>query len=621
MTGDWHFRQFRPGDTINDPIERALFSQESVTGHPASALVREAIQNSLDARPGNKGKATVKFVLRRGETAPSMQEMAPLLRQLLPRLGARNSGIAEVPRDRTAVPLLTVEDFGTTGLTGDPEAWEPSHASDNPFYLFFRALGRSGKSGEQRGRWGVGKFVFPLASQANCWFGYTRTRDPERELLMGRCVLKTHELDSRSWHPDGTWGEGRAQDDFVRPLAPDNLGFLPALRALRLDRREQPGLSVVVPWIREEVTGTALRDAVAREYFLPVIRGDLEVLIQEGNDSTLRIADESLDDVVAHIGDAALSELVGLARAAHGMPASAILRTASAMVDRYPRWRDDLLGQEQIRFVNERLEAGSPFVIRVPFDTRPQGGDSERTHVDIALQTSSLAAPVAPLVIREGITIPDAKARRIHGFACLVLVDDRPIASLVGDAESPSHTQLLHDLLRDKYVFGKRYLAFLREAPAQIVKTLSGTGAQEDQFLLASYFPATVAGHASAPRKTKRPGKQSPLPDLPPRTPPRFHVRKAEGGFSVSAASGATQLPAELAIAVAYEVRRGNPFKKYREFDFVLGRGGIEVRAEGAEVEDQTNNKLRLLPLNSDFRLEVSGFDPNRNLVVRVSDA
>lgn len=620
METDWHFRKFRPGDTINDPIERALFSQESVTGHPASALVREAIQNSLDARPNDAGCATVRFTLHRGTSAPSMAEAGLLLTALLPRLRAPQSGLEDVPANSGSVPLLLIEDFGTSGLTGDPSAWEPTNASMNPYYLFFRALGRSGKSGEQRGRWGVGKFVFPLASRANCWFGYTLAGEPSREFLMGRCVLKTHQLDGSSWHPDGTWGLRRTEDEFVLPATADGGDFGRFLRALRLERRAQTGLSVVIPWVRDEVTVEAIRNAVVREYFLPVIRGDLKVEISTGTGEPLVIANESLDRTVSELADAALTELVALGREGQRLGRSGVLELPEANQDGYPQWRDELLTDTAKEELNRRLEGGDAVMLRLPFRVRPKGSPEERTHIDVLLCESASSAPRVPLVIREGITVPDAKARRLHGHSCLVLIDDRPIASLVGDAESPSHTHLLHELLKDKYTFGKRYLAFVREASAGILKTLAGSADQEDPFLLAAFFPAQEEGHARTPRKTRKRGTTSPVPDPPPRRPPRYHVRRVAGGFTVAGVADSVEPPRELSIAVAYEVRRGNPLKKYRPFDFSFADESLLVSADNALVTEKEANRVRVAPKGPEFKLTVTGFDENRNLFVRVTD-
>lgn len=49
MTASWSFRPHHRTDKVRDPIQGEFFSDEAV-GEPAQALVREAIQNSLDAR-------------------------------------------------------------------------------------------------------------------------------------------------------------------------------------------------------------------------------------------------------------------------------------------------------------------------------------------------------------------------------------------------------------------------------------------------------------------------------------------------------------------------------------------------------------------------------------------
>ena len=55
----WRFRRMQPGEINVDPIEGEFFSTEAL-GSITDALVRESIQNSLDADDGN-GPVTVFF--------------------------------------------------------------------------------------------------------------------------------------------------------------------------------------------------------------------------------------------------------------------------------------------------------------------------------------------------------------------------------------------------------------------------------------------------------------------------------------------------------------------------------------------------------------------------------
>lgn len=44
----WHFVKYRPDETTRDPIVGEFFSTDAIE-NPAQALVREGIQNTLDA--------------------------------------------------------------------------------------------------------------------------------------------------------------------------------------------------------------------------------------------------------------------------------------------------------------------------------------------------------------------------------------------------------------------------------------------------------------------------------------------------------------------------------------------------------------------------------------------
>ncbi len=99
------------------------------------------------------------------------------------------------------------EDFGTTGLTGNREQYEEQEGASNSFFYFFRAEAKTAKPGDDRGRWGIGKQVFPRSSRAQTFFGYTETC--EGGFLMGGCVLKYHTVDGTCFKPDGFWGDSK----------------------------------------------------------------------------------------------------------------------------------------------------------------------------------------------------------------------------------------------------------------------------------------------------------------------------------------------------------------------------------------------------------------------------
>src|SRR6185295_19589365 len=83
-----------------------------------------------------------------------------------PHLRAEGSGVRGAPPQPRACRFLAIEDFGTTGLDGDPRELRPE-GSPSRLFAFFRAEGISQKGGKDGGRWGVGKTVFLRSSGIN----------------------------------------------------------------------------------------------------------------------------------------------------------------------------------------------------------------------------------------------------------------------------------------------------------------------------------------------------------------------------------------------------------------------------------------------------------------------
>ena len=107
----WYFREFKPGDNASDPdFARALFSRDESAA--ARSLVREAIQNSLDARRESAAQVHVRFAIRTGTQAAELSASDVFFDGLWAHTSSDNSGVEEPPDRRLPVPYLVVEDFG-----------------------------------------------------------------------------------------------------------------------------------------------------------------------------------------------------------------------------------------------------------------------------------------------------------------------------------------------------------------------------------------------------------------------------------------------------------------------------------------------------------------------------
>src|SRR6185437_11347978 len=101
----------RRSDINVDPIQGEFFSLEVIEGL-AEALVREAVQNSLDAAASTK-PVRMRFWLSDINSGLNANKADTYFEGLKSHLQAKNSGLKTVPEFSRPIPFLLIEDFGT----------------------------------------------------------------------------------------------------------------------------------------------------------------------------------------------------------------------------------------------------------------------------------------------------------------------------------------------------------------------------------------------------------------------------------------------------------------------------------------------------------------------------
>ena len=352
LKAGWHFKKRERSDEVADPIQGEFFDEVSDPDErrrgPALALVREAIQNSLDAGTGTE-PVHVRFHLS-AEGDLAAERARYWFGDLWPHLCAGRSGLRNVPPEPQACRFVVVEDFGTSGLEGDPDrGMTPEEGERDDFFAFFRANGLSGKAGQQGGRWGVGKSVFNRASRINTFLAMSVRKSDRTAHLIGRCFLLTHKLDRAEYQPYGRFGVAR-NDAFILPA--EDAGMLDTFRHDFHVAREltKPGLSVVVPYADAEITGDAIRSAVVREYFWPLLDRKLSVEISDADGQTVQLnADTLLSAAVEedHAGlGSKLRSLIEFAIEARTAPEPKVISLLPAADP--PCWADSLFPENRM---------------------------------------------------------------------------------------------------------------------------------------------------------------------------------------------------------------------------------------------------------------------------------
>jgi hypothetical protein len=622
MISAWHFREQHPDEKVRNPIQGELFSDNAID-KPAQALVRESIQNSLDARSDPAQQVTVRFYLSGQEKALSADRAKAWLGGAWDHFRAPGNGLGEIDVQPGKCPFLVVEDFGTTGLEGDPQQWQPPKSNnDNRFFAFFRAEGLSAKSGQQGGRWGVGKTVFPRSSRTNSFFGLTVRRSDQQKLMLGQTTLFYHNVKEKPYAPDGYFGKPR-NTGLVLPVEDAKL-----LREFEHDfvllRGNEAGLSVVVPYVDDQIVPEDLVRAVIQEYFQPILLGRLLVRIHSPNSGPLELSTKTLSGEIqklgAKIGDGLRSavELAIWARD-HGARHRVLLKDTGTP----PTWSAKAVSTDNASKLSQEYQQGMPLSLRVPVRVRQKNKPTRDSFFDVYIRRAIDSESFLPFYIRNGIIIPDVRQRQVRGhrMLALVLADDEPLAGLLGDSEPPAHTHWSKQTQKFEqagYTDGVEVLNFVSDAPRQIAELLTHQQQQKDEFLLADLFPRPEADGVSAEGGGKKGGKTIIKPPPPPAPPQPFEVEQLVGGFRVTRNLVVKATPSSCRVAVAYDTSRGNALRRYKSLDFRLAE--LEVDVRHGKVNATGNNTLEVSVANDQFALRVTGFDPKRDLYVAVQE-
>jgi len=629
---NWVFHQKQRTEPERNPTRGEHFRRSADRG-PASMIVREGVQNALDARIQRGAESRpVKvriYVSGLDHALPAEKLQQVMTTEFVRHLTAEGAGLIDPPSTDSDCPYLVFEDFGTTGLTGDVEQDSGHLRHSNRFYYFLRAEAANDKHGGELGSWGVGKTVFPSASRINTILirSVRESDDTRPVVVMGRTILRYHELDGDTWRPDAWLGVPVGADRF--PLPGDD-SSAEVLSPFSVTRGTESGLSIIVPYADlEEITYELLIRAMLEEYTFSIAQGLLVATIEAPGQVTT-IDQHNVGQVLEAQPEeklwVAIGPVVRAARAFAEVQAgtSPCLELKDPWPYREPgrkgaiRWDLDWMDDPLKSKISESLAAeGGAVTIRVPLHVEPQHGSAENSEFLVYLEADPEAGNVRPVCLREGLLVPGTAGDRpdlVTGVRAVIFAPKGSLAELLRAAEDPSHMTWSHrtENFKEKYKYGKAYLSFVRSAPREIVRLARGDTEEEDRDLFQDLISIVEQKPQQGKRRRARPTK----PSIPPRQP-RISVEQRQGGFRVVRGSGDISVPAVLTVRCAYDCDERDPFKMYEPFDFNFERSDLEVALSGCAVAEKSPNRLRVAIESPDFELNVSGFDEKRDLVIR----
>jgi hypothetical protein len=625
---NWVFNTSRPGDTKIE-VTFAEFFNTLNFNKKAEFLVRESFQNSGDAGVNPETtpvriRVFLSGVNRALDSATASKYFGGLKEHLLAcsDLDGNWEEILSGPCE-----FLVIEDFETSGLTGD-ESIGMHSAEENHFYHFFRTAGRTDKvSGTGKmGSWGIGKFVFLMSSQVRSMFGYTvrgGETSSRNRLLLGQTSLKFHELGGSTYCNYGYFGQETDPNELPTMPYNEEQQLLEFSQDWSLTRANETGLSIVVPYCYG-IDGEALLLTVVNEFCGKILSSLLEVELDLPEIGVIEINRENLQSIIqAHSGDSEWDDVRHLVELLLTYESIQSEKIELPVVSGGTTWNSLQLNQEIKEDLIVKMQTDGVALVRVPVAITRKNQEILSSHFDVMIQQEETGEPVYPVYFRNGLRISGKQMGKSSNSVRAVFFSGPGILDeMLTNAEGPAHTEWAHsrDKFINKYQYDEIWLNFCRSAPRRVVELARGATEDNDFTSLSDLFPDPdyLPIDATRPRRTRTRGSTSSDDEVEVEQQGQIPVnlRKISGGFSLSLADVAVD---QMQVEMAYARNRGSAFTSWNKADFLASALDVEV-TNGVIVSRAANRILVEISNSRSFKLTVRGFDEFRDLKVRTNE-
>jgi hypothetical protein len=175
-----------------------------------------------------------------------------------------------------------------------------------------------------------------------------------------------------------------------------------------------------------------------------------------------------------------------------------------------PEWRatiDAILPETKLTEIRSRLEQHERVGVKVPVRVRPKfDGGEESTSFFTVFIAPCRDAGFRPIFLRDGIVITDVRSPQMSGNRSLVVVEDPPLAGLLGDSEGVGHTEWQKDSpnFHNRYIDGPETIKFVSRSVYEILQRLHAAETKGDANLLLDIFYLPVNESPTGPTKKRK---------------------------------------------------------------------------------------------------------------------
>lgn len=570
----------------------------------SETFVREAVQNSLDARLDPSKPVCMRFTFHEGPKKQSEAFLADVIQ-------FRKQADLDIPEEwnDNHVKWLVVEDFNTEGLSGSLN----DRSSD--FWNYWLNFGISNKDGRGRGGRGIGRVTFLIASRLKTVIGYTRRYEDSRSAVCGMAVLKAHQdgnnfLSTHAYLAQAEQGSIYSLYDSKEFLGQVQTTF----RFSGYDGEFTSGLGLAILYPHKKLERDGIL-AAAIANFSPAIMDGTLVLDVDGivlnKSSMAKVAEEvseNFNDVAIKEG---VSRYLDLIKHTKNPPEHEIMWPT-----RSKDWHD-LKESDMVKSILDKLENQCHVVCSIQMYLEQHGKENLVELKAVVAATPPEKRSINQL-FRGGMSLPDVWSKSDQEqFDLVVSVEDSLLVTYLNLCEGKAHLELLEneEVLQKLEQRGFTNRRKIKRAVKSFLKDMCWLLTPDILEPSADVFKKFF----SIPKPTKRPSPQrqglddSPDDMIPlPLNLAPFLVEHLTEGCRVRANPEYDESAWPINLTVTFAYANGARRPPWDEHDFLLEN--LSLHYEDCQITTRKGNRVRASDCGSNCSIRVTGFDTNREL-------
>jgi hypothetical protein len=623
---------------------------------------RETIQNSLDAKiPGETKPVHLRISWLEFEKDDFFVRNIDGLTSSLKKMPG---GLDIQDNFQENPSFLILEDFNTTGLTGNMKPTDVDLHKDkesgkiNNFYNYYYSLGESDKTGTQGGRRGTGRSTHNAASKLKTLFSLSKRIDDNKKFLMGYCLGEKFFDKNVQYYRDGTGYfcmPAEKEGDYVTPIF-NNDAIQSLSDKLNLNRKDEPGLTTIIPYPLDELQPHVIITSILENYFAIIKSGKITIEINNNGE----VEEFNANNVELKLIEYNLEHLVDVL---------SFIEKCN-LVDEFVQLRDDtdknsrigkedFLNLEDIEKIRKDFNADKIIAIKVPIKIKPKNMKSSvDSYFKIFLkkQPQNISQGKGVFIRGNMPLIEDGRKLEKMGVLGYMLAEDDALVTMMAHAENTNHTEInfkhsdLNKYYRIPYV---KPLQMLKTSLESLATLLLNYEDEDDTTSFSNFFPTneeidnSFQGNESdyeinedeedddedkelKEKETKESNKKknTNLGNLPKSKPKPYKIVKISKGSGIRIRANTTKdsiaafFPKKLKLTIGYSEegnKRSIKKNEINDIDFVSKNSSVKINTKEVDIIAKYKNTIEFNALNEDFYVDVKGllinlFDPEIEL-------